>query len=99
MNLILNSNLNEFAHVGIKFFKMYSKLDLRPQTLLTSYILTFRRPLRKKLRMGWFFDVSEVKESSFLKSDLTDPPKILDAHLLVNTNLGPFRFPFSVSFI
>ena len=27
--------------------------------------LTLRRPLRKKLRMRWFFDVSEVKESSF----------------------------------
>ena len=36
--------------------------------------LTLRRPLRKKLRMRWFFDVSEVKESSFLKSDLTDLP-------------------------
>ena len=27
--------------------------------------LTLRRPLRKKLRMRWFFDVSKVKESSF----------------------------------
>ena len=36
--------------------------------------LTLRRPLRKKLRMRWFFDVSDVKESSFFKPDLTDPP-------------------------
>ena len=61
--------------------------------------LTLRRPLRKKLRMRWFFDVSEVKESSFLKSDLTDPPQIFDAHLLENTDLSPSRFHFSVGFI
>ena len=46
--------------------------------------------MRKKLRMRWFFDVSEVKESSFLKSDLIDPhPQIFDARLLKNTNLSP----------
>ena len=44
--------------------------------------LTLRRPLRRKLRMRWFFDVSMVKESSFFKSDLTDPPpQIFYAHL------------------
>ena len=36
--------------------------------------LTLRRSLRRKLRMRWFFDVSKVKESSFLKSDLSNPP-------------------------
>ena len=61
--------------------------------------LTLRRPLRKKLRMRWFFDVSDVKESSFFKPDLTDPPQNFDAHLLENTNLSPFRFHFSVGFI
>ena len=45
--------------------------------------------MRKKLRMRSFFDVSKVKESSFLKSDLTDPPQIFDARLLENTNLSP----------
>ena len=45
--------------------------------------LTLRRPLRRKLRMRWFFDVPKGKESSFFKSDLTDPPQIFDAHLLV----------------
>ena len=35
--------------------------------------LTLRRPLHRKLRMRWFFDVYKVKESSFSKSDLTDP--------------------------
>ena len=34
--------------------------------------LSLTRPLRRKLRMRWFFDVSKVKESSVLKSDLTD---------------------------
>ena len=48
------------------------------------------------LRMSWFFDVSKVKESSFSKSDLTDPPQIFDAHLLENNNLSPFSFHFSV---
>ena len=32
--------------------------------------LTFRRPLRKKLRMRWFFDVSKVKESIFFNRTL-----------------------------
>ena len=45
------------------------------------------------------FDVSKVKESSFFKSDLTDPPQIFDVHLLVNTDLSLSRFHFSVSFI
>ena len=40
--------------------------------------LTLTRPLRKKLRMKWFFDVSKVKESSFFfKSNLTEPLRFL----------------------
>ena len=40
--------------------------------------------------MSWFFDVSKVKESSFFKSDLTDPPpQIFEARLLEYTNLSP----------
>ena len=38
-----------------------------------NHTLTLRRPLRRKVRMTWFFDISMVKESSFFKSDLTDP--------------------------
>ena len=49
--------------------------------------------------MRSFFDDSKVKESSFFKLDLTDPPQIFDAHLLVNTDLGPSRFHFSVGLI
>ena len=49
---------------------------------LTAF-LTLRRPLRRKLRMSWFFDVSKVKASSFFKSNLTDSPQ----RLLENTNL------------
>ena len=73
------------------------RMALKRHTVL--YRLTLRRPLRRKLWMRWFFDVSKVKESSFLKSDLTDPHQIFDAHLLVNTDLSPSRFHFSVGFI
>ena len=52
--------------------------------------LTLTRPLRRKLRMRWFFDGYKVKESS---------PQIFDAHLFENTDLGPSRFHFSVGFI
>ena len=61
--------------------------------------LTLTRPLRRKLRMRCFFDVSKVKESSFFKADLSDFPQIFDAHLLENTNLSPSSFHFSVDFI
>ena len=73
------------------------RMALKRHTVL--YRLTLRRPLRRKLWMRWFFDVSKVKESSFLKSDLNDPPQIFDAHLMVNTDLSPSTFHFSVSFI
>ena len=62
-------------------------------------ILTLTCPLRRKLRMRWFFDVSKVKESSFFfKSDLTDPPQIFDAHLLEITNFSPSGPEFRLSF-
>ena len=51
--------------------------------------LTLRRPLRKKFRKRWFFDVFKVKESRFFKSDLTDPPQFFYSHLLENTNFSP----------
>ena len=44
------------------------------------------------------FDVSKVKESSFFKSDLSDPTQILDAHLLKNTNLSRSSIHRSVGF-
>jgi len=47
---------------------------------------TLRRPLRKKLRMGWFFDVSKVEESSFFNRTSLTLPQIFDAHLLENTD-------------
>ena len=61
--------------------------------------LTLRRPLRRKLPMRWFFDISKVKESSFFKWGLTDPAQIFDAHLLETTDLSPSRFHFSARFI
>ena len=45
----------------------------------SNLLLTLTRPLRRKLRMRWFFELSKVKESSFFKSDLTDLPQIFDA--------------------
>ena len=59
-------------------------LKVRFEKDISSYF-TLTRPLRKKLRMRWFSDVSKVKESGFFKSDLTDSPHIFDAHLLENT--------------
>ena len=67
---------------------------MKSLNLLLFHELTLKRPLRKKLRMRWFFDVSKVKESSFFKSDLNDPPQIFDAHLLEITDLSPSRFHF-----
>ena len=49
----------------------HSKIVLQ---ILSKHVLTLTRPLRKKLQMRWFFDVSKVKELSFFKSNLTDPP-------------------------
>ena len=51
------------------------------------------------MRIRWLCDVSKVKESSYLKSELTDLPQIFDAHLLEYTDLSPSRFHFSVGFI
>ena len=56
--------------------------------------LSLRRPLRRKLRMRWFFDISKVKESSFFKSDLTDLPSDFWC-----ASFGKYRFrPFQISF-
>ena len=38
---------------------------------------TLRRPLREKLRMGWFFDVSKVEESSFFNRTSLTPLRFL----------------------
>ena len=58
------------------------------------YFLTLRRPLHRKLRMRWFLDVSKGKESSFFKSDLTDPPSDFCC-----ASFGNYRFKtFQISF-
>ena len=55
------------------------KIDEEPdkyrQTAVNILSLTLTRPLRRRLRMRWFFDVSKVKESSFfigLRCPLSD---------------------------
>ena len=58
--------------------KVKCNIDAYP---IKDTMLTLRRRLRRKLRMRWFFDVSKVKESSFFKSNLTEPPQIFDARL------------------
>ena len=56
-------------------------------------------PAAQKVTDDVFFDVSKVNESSFSKSDLTDPPQIFDAHLLENNNLSPSSSLFQWVFI
>ena len=55
---------------------------MSPRTFLGQIfkILTLKRPLRKKLRMRWFFDVSKVKESSFFNRTSLTLLQIFDAH-------------------
>ena len=85
-------------HVHFKSLLLCTNLiKLKKINSTTAFQLNLTRPLRRKLRMRWFFDVSKVKESSFFKSDLTDPPQIFDAYLLVNTDLSSYRFHFSGS--
>ena len=61
--------------------------------------LTLIRPLPRKLRTRWFFDVSKVKESIFLnRTSKTPSLQIFDAQLLENTKLSSSSFHFSVGF-
>ena len=60
-------------------------------------MLTFRRLLRRKLRMRWFFDMSKVKESSFFKSDLTDPFRFL-MRIFWKLPIKPFQISFFSGF-
>ena len=64
-----------------------------------NFNLTLTRPLRRTLRMRWFFDVSKVNESSFFKSNVTDPPQIFAPHLFENSNLSSSSFHFSVTLL
>ena len=74
------------------------RMALKRHTVL--YRLTLRRPLRRKLWMRWFFDVSKVKESSYIsnRTSLT-PAQNFDAHLLENTDFSPSRFHFFSEFL
>ena len=84
-------------HMKTVYFYFYDKpFDLFAMKCESEIVLTLRRSLRRKLRMS--FDVSKVKESSFFKSNLSDPPQIFDAHLLENADFSISRFHFSVGF-
>ena len=82
--LIIGNCTKWFQVIGIKLWIFHRKtvyfyfyenpFDLCPMKRESEIVLTLTRPLRRKLQMRWFFDVSKVKESSFFfKSDLTDP--------------------------
>ena len=43
-------------------------------SIIRSFSINPQAPVAQKVRMRRFFDASEVKESSFSKSDLTDSP-------------------------
>ena len=62
------------GHDGIFYCPCWNKISMQH---IGFTLLTLTRPSRRKLRMRWFFDVSKVKESSFCKSDLTDPLRFL----------------------
>ena len=68
---------------------------IRGLTLITEktarYKLSLTRPLRTKLRMSWFFNVSKVKESSFFKSDLAAPPLRFLIGIFGKYKLKPFQ--------
>ena len=78
----------------------YKLLIINNITCYFIFNLTFTHPLGRKLRMRWFFDVSNVKESSFFLNQtwLTPLSTIFDAHLVENTNSSPSSFHFSVYF-
>ena len=73
------------------------RMALKRHTVL--YRLTLRRPLRRKLWMRWFFDVSKVKESSFFYFGPHWPTLRFLMRSTENTDLCPSRFYFSVGFI
>ena len=75
--------------ISVQNFLLNIQINLNPQA-----------PVAQKTADEVVFDISKVEESSFFKSDLTDPPyQIFDAHLLKNSDWSPSRFHFSVGFI
>ena len=61
-------------------------------------MLTLRRPLRRKVRMRWFFDISKVTQSSFFKLNLTDPPLDFWCASFGKHQFKPFSFHFPMDF-
>ena len=74
----------------IIFFNAIRLSDIKLKK--SKFDLTLRRPLRRKLRMRWFFDVSKVKESRFFnRTSLTPPSDFCCA------SFGKYRFqPFQL---
>ena len=61
--------------------------------------VTLRRPLHKKLRMRWFFNVSKVKESSFFLIGSHWPPKIFQKSFFRKYQFQPFQISFFSGFL
>ena len=60
----------------LRFILMRVTSEAVENFIIKGYWLILTLPLRRKLRMRWFFDVFKVKESSFFfKFGLTDRPQ------------------------
>ena len=82
-----SSSVPKLTFYGNEPFWRQSTLATKSQNL----ILTLRRPLRRKIRMRCFLDISKVKESSFFKSDLTNPPSDFWYASFENYRFKPFQ--------
>ena len=81
-----------FGTDGSKYFRIYTNL-------ITNLVINPQAPVAPKIADEVLFRRFQGEGVDFFKSDLTDHPQILIAHLLENINLSPSRFHFSVGFI
>ena len=93
-------------------FWKFSRTFLRWPNFLRGRILMIKRvPSNSMGRVKlqnmcslWTFKIEDINPQApdaqfFFNRTLLTPHQIFDAHLLVNTDLGPSRFRFSVGFI
>ena len=73
--------------------QLLSQFEKSRKKDIDKILLTLRRPLRRKLRMWWFFDISNVNESIFLNRTSLTPSDFWCA------SFGKYRLrPFQISF-
>ena len=97
---VVYKNTNKFLPIDHgKWSIFFRSVEIKTKFMYLIGFITLTRPLRRKLRIRWVFDISKVKEPSFfLNRTLLAPPQIFDAHLLENFNLSPSSFHFPVGF-